>query len=386
MGPTQRYNDGGIEVWHGDAREVAAMQEPGSFSLAILDGPYAMGKADWDRMKIPDLPAWYAPHLDDVDRLCGPSASLYVWNTAEGWAALHPGILARGWTFRSLIVWVKAETCRIGDIHGYDHLRHWVDTTEVCGFYQREAWAVSGGAGSTIANAAGADDRNWIRGWLCDEWDAAGLRRRQADEALGTNGMAGHYFGASQWSLPTWEAFTLLAQYASQHGATRERPYLVLPTIWEQGDRLRADHLRASYDHLRAEYDHLRAEYEASRPAFTCPVGVSNVWTHGQVSGVERLKGADGQSLHPCQKPLAFAERMIRASTRPGEAVWAPFGGTCREAIAGKRIARADPEQARRVVTAEIDLDGRDYLGAVCRVLRGEGVRPPDPRQTGLFG
>jgi hypothetical protein len=38
MGPTQRYNGGGIEVWHGDAREVAAMQEPGAFSLAILDG------------------------------------------------------------------------------------------------------------------------------------------------------------------------------------------------------------------------------------------------------------------------------------------------------------------------------------------------------------
>jgi hypothetical protein len=374
-------------IHRADAREVAAQQEPGSFSLAVLDGPYAMQKAEWDRMKVTDLPGWYAPHLDDVGRLCAASASLYVWNTAEGWATLHPGIVARGWVFRSLIVWIKAETTRIGDIHGYDHLRHWVDTTEVCGFYQREAWAPSTCAGQEIAYAAGADDRNWIRPWLGAEWTATGLKRSDADRALGTNGMAGHYFGASQWSLPTWEAYQQLAAYAAEHGAPRERPYLVHPSVWPAGGlRASYDHLRAEYDHLRAEYDHLRAEYEASRPAFNCPIGVSNVWQHGQVSGAERLRGEDGATLHPCQKPLAFADRIIRASTRPGERVWVPFGGTCREAVAAEWMARAEPDEARQVVTCEIDEDGRDYLGAVVRQLRGEDVRPRDPRQASLFG
>jgi len=77
---------------------------------------------------------------------------------------------------------------------------------------------------------------------------------------------------------------------------------------------------------------------------------------------------------------------MIRASTRPGESVWAPFGGTCREAVAAQRIARKDPAEARRVVTAELDQDGRDYLDAVCRVLNGEGSAVVDRRQVGLFG
>lgn len=374
-------------IHRADARQVAAEQEPGSFSLAVLDGPYGMRKAAWDMMKVADLPEWYAPHLDDVGRLCAPSASLYVWNTAEGWAALHPGIVARGWTFRSLVTWDKGVGYMAGkcDVNG---LRTWYDVTEVCGFYQREAWAPSTCAGQEIAYAAGADDRNMARAFLVAEWGAAGLHRREADTACGVKCQASrHYFPADQWWLPTWEAYQQLAAYAADHGKPRDRPYLVHPSVWPAGGlRASYDHLRASYDHLRAEYDHLRAEYEASRPAFKAPLGVSNVWTHGQVGGPERLRGEDGATLHPCQKPLTFADRILRASTRPGERVWVPFGGTCREAVAAEWMARAEPAEARQVVTCEIDQDGRDYLGAVVRQLRGEDVRPKDPRQATLFG
>ena len=357
----------GSEIHRGDAHEVAAGLEPGSFSLAVVDPPYGLRKAAWDMMKVTDLPAFLAPHLDDVGRLCADSATLYIWNTAEGWAALHPGIVGRGWTFRSLIVWDKGLGFMAGkcDVEG---LRSWYDVTEVCGMYQREAWAPLTCAGQEIAYAAGADERNWIRPWLGDEWKAAGLRFRQADEALGTNGMAGHYFQPSQWSLPTWDAYRTLAAYAAEHGPPRARPYLVLPKVWPDGG------LRASYDHLRAEYDHLRAEYEASRPAFNCPLGVSNVWTTPLVGGRERLAG-NGATLHPCQKPLAFAERILRASSRPGSSIWVPFCGTARESVAAQRMARRDPAEARRVVCADIDQDGRDYLGAVVAQLGGEDTR-----------
>lgn len=257
-------------IHRADARKVAAEQEAGSFSLAVLDGPYGMRKAAWDMMKVSGLPEWYAPHLDDVGRLCADSASLYVWNTAEGWATLHPGIVARGWTFRSLVTWDKMTSPAM---MAWRTLGGWPDHTEVCGVYQR------------------------------------------------------------------------------------------------------------------------------GRPTHTQPDGATgNVWRFSTKRlGMETIKGEVGPArfadrepclkpLHPSQKPITFADRIIRASSRPGERVWVPFGGTCREAVAAEWMARAEPGEARQVVTCEIDEDGRDYLVAVVRQLRGEDVRPKDPRQTGLFG
>jgi adenine-specific DNA-methyltransferase len=367
-------------IWVGDWME--APLEPG-YTLAIVDGPYAMGKAAWDRMGVEGLADWYAPHIARVSALLAPSASVYLWNTAEGWARLDPVMRAAGWTFRGLVTWEKTNP---PSQKGCEDARSWPDATEVAGFYQREKWAPSTCAGSAIGYAAGRDERNPARAFLCDEWAAAGLRSKDADRAMGTNGMAGHYFGASQWSLPTWAAYQALAAFAQEHGPARGRPYLVLPSCWPEGGlRASYDHLRASYDHLRAEYDHLRAEYEASRPAFTLPPGVTNVWSAPIVGGGERLAGPAGTALHPCQKPLLFAERMIRASTRPGERVLVPFGGTCREAVVCEWLARTTPAEARGYDVCELNADGVDYIGPVLAQIRGEDTRPRAAGQMGLF-
>ena len=205
-----------------------------------------------------------------------------------------------------------------------------------------------------------------------------------------------HYFPADQWYLPTWENYKALADYATEHGPPRERPYLVHPAVWPGGDlrasydhlraeydHLRAsyDHLRAEYDHLRAEYDHLRAEYEAARVPFALPPGITNVWSHPQVGGKERLRGPDGKALHACQKPILFSDRMIQASTRPGELVLEPFAGTCRVAVACERM----PE-ARRYVCIEPDEDGRNYVDAVLPSLRLEPAAGMSAVQVGLWG
>ena len=376
----------GSEVHEADARAVAATLPDGCASAAILDGPYGMGKAAWDRVprggSLLDL---YREHLADVGQVCAPSASLYVWNTAEGWGELHPAILAAGWTFRSLITWDKGDGFMAGKCD-VGALRTWYDLTEVCGFYQREAWAPNTSAGQEIGYAAGRDDRNWVRPWLAAEWSAAGLRMKDADRALGTNGMAGHYFQASQWSLPTWDAFRRLAEHAAEHGPSRAVPYLTLERfIGADGLAATYDHLRATYDHLRAEYDHLRAEYEAARPPFTAPMGLGNVWRAPTVAGPERLRAPDGSTLHPCQKPLAFAERMIRASTRPGDVVWVPFGGTLRELVAAEHIARRDPAEARRVIACELNADGQDYIGPALAQAEGRPLLDVPATQGRLF-
>lgn len=351
------------------AEDIYPSIEPGSVRLVISDGPYGIGKAAWDMQTSPDaLRAWYARHIEAWGRVCQGSATVYLWNTAEGWAALHPLMLAAGWTFRALVVWDKGPGGSVAVKSSPERLFTWPDVTEVCGMYQREAWSQPRGPAVAMQYAAGADERNWIRLWLASEWDATGLSRKEADRALGRNGMAGHYFNASQWSLPTWEAYQQLAAHAAEHGAPRERPYFIHPA---------ASGLAASYEHLRAEYEHLRAEYEQARCPFDWPKGVTNVWSRPQVTGSERLLGADGAALHPCQKPTEFARRMVLASSRPGDLVLEPFGGTCRVAVAIESLLG---HEARRYICAEPDEDGRDYIAAVNRQLR-ESLR-----QVSLFG
>ena len=337
-------------IYRARAEDVYPAIEDGSVSLVISDGPYGMRKAGWDRMDVSALAEWYRPHIAEWGRVCAPSASVYLWGSSESWAAVHPEMLAAGWTFRVLVTWEKPSTPESGSAPKV--VRSWPDVTEVCGLYQREGFTSPRGAATHVAYAAGGSEDNWIREWLSAEWQEAGLRHRDADTALGTNGMAGHYFGRSQWTLPTWESYERLARYAAEHGPPRERPYLVHPSVWP-GD-------------LRASYDHLRAEYEEMRVPFAWTPGIYNVWRASIVSGSDRLLAPDGAVLHPCQKPLAFYSRMILASSRSGDLVLEPYGGTCRAAV----VCCDLPEyEARRFICVEPDEDGRDYLLAVVRDL-----------------
>lgn len=344
------------------------------YSLAILDGPYAMGKAAWDRMGVDGLADWYAPHIARVSDLCAPSASVYLWNTAEGWARLDPVMRAAGWTFRALITWDKGIGFLAGKIDT-EGCRTWPDATEVCGFYQRE-----GIAAPSVAAAAGADDRNWVRVWLNTERQRAGVPlgalKRLIDEAGGAGEMlTRHSFYTSQWLMPTAAQWEILHTVWNRHGDPAGRPYL-------ERDRSRAASAVAG---LKSDHSHLREAYEAMRAPFTLPPGFTNVWTATQVQGAERLRGPDGLALHPCQKPLLFAERMIRASTRPGERVLVPFGGTCREAVVCEWLARTDPAEARRYDVCELNADGVDYIGPALAQIRGEDTRAVAAGQVSLF-
>ena len=110
-----RYQTEINTIWEGDAREVAAQEEPGSFSLAVIDGPYFVSSAACDRGTVwRDALPFFAPHLDDVGRLCAASASLYVWGTSDLWSVLDGEIRRRGWTKRALVTWDKGVAAMAG--------------------------------------------------------------------------------------------------------------------------------------------------------------------------------------------------------------------------------------------------------------------------------
>lgn len=136
--------------------------------------------------------------------------------------------------------------------------------------------------------------------------------------------------------------------------------------------------------------------WSVGSPFFERPGKTTNIWplhAMGSASELsrERLRESEisapaiaGRAprrapLHPCQKPLAFYDRIIRASSRPGDLVLEPFGGTCRAAVACEALPEGE---ARRYVCIEPDEDGRGYVPAVLRSMQlNEAPPKPEPNR-----
>lgn len=79
----------------------------GVADLAILDPPYNVGAAAWDR--VPDYLAWMKSVLTEARRVLKPAGSLYVWGTSRNndflrlklWLDEQPGLEFKNW-----VVWV----------------------------------------------------------------------------------------------------------------------------------------------------------------------------------------------------------------------------------------------------------------------------------------
>lgn len=63
-------------------------------------------------------------------------------------------------------------------------------------------------------------------------------------------------------------------------------------------------------------------------------------WNINICLGEERIKGADGKSLHNTQKPLDLLRRVILASTKQGDVILDPFLGSGTTAAAAKELGR----------------------------------------------
>ncbi len=67
---------------------------------------------------------------------------------------------------------------------------------------------------------------------------------------------------------------------------------------------------------------------------------MGSVWKFSVCSGAERLRDENGEKLHSTQKPLELLERIITISSKIGDVVLDPFGGTMTTGVAAKKLGR----------------------------------------------
>lgn len=67
---------------------------------------------------------------------------------------------------------------------------------------------------------------------------------------------------------------------------------------------------------------------------------LGSVWRIAVCSGNERIKDSNGQKVHSTQKPEELLERIITISSRKGDLILDPFGGTMTTGAVAKRLGR----------------------------------------------
>ena len=311
----------------GDALDVLRSLPDNSVNLVATDPPYFRAiDAAWDNAwkDSASFLLWLSTVADEWRRVLTDNGSLYCFASPR-MAAPVQMMLAERFTILNEVVWAKPGAGRAGQ-SSKESLRAFFPNTE------RLIVAEQVGADGSVMRASGyaaacqtlhAGVFEPLRQYLITERDAARITNRQVDAALGTNGMAGHYFGASQWSLPT-----------AAHYATMQRLF-----NGDGNDHLRReyDDLRREYDDLRREYDDLRREYDDLRRPFavTADVPYTDVWTYPTVPSARR-----GEVRHPCTKPLEMMEHIIATSSRPGDVVLDCFLGSGSTAVAARNLGR----------------------------------------------
>lgn len=275
-------------------------------TVIVSDGAYGVAGFPGDPPTHEGLARWYAPHVAAWSRLATPSTTLWFWGTEVGWATVHPLLAQSGWEYRGCNVWDKGIAHIAGNANTKT-LRKFPVVSEVCVQYVRDVRFDADGAKLTM------------KAWLRREWGRSGLPLYLANEACGVkNAATRKYFTQCHlWYYPPPPAFERIVAYANTRGIPGGRPYFS-----RDGERPLTG----------AEWAELRAK-------FTCDVGITNVWSEPAVRGAERFK-ADYRCIHGNQKPLRLLDRIIRASSDPGDVVWDPFAGLGSVGVAAHRAGR----------------------------------------------
>jgi site-specific DNA-methyltransferase (adenine-specific) len=307
-------------------------------AVIVSDGAYGVGGFPGDPNAIEDLAAWYEPHVAAWAKYAAPSTTLWFWGTEIGWATVHPVLDRHRWEYRGLHVWDKGPGHIAGNANSKT-LRKFPIVTEVCAQYVHRMRFEVGGASLTMKQ------------WLRREWERSGLPLSLANEACGVkNAATRKYFTRCHlWYCPPPEAFERIVDYINQCGDPAGRPYFSI-----DGERPLTGR-----------------EWGAMRAKFHCEVGVTNVWREPSVRDKERFKDRKSRALHSNQKPLKLMERIVGASSDPGDTVWEPFGGLCSAAIAALRLGRGC--FSAEIVPAFYALARRRIDDTIAGLLSSEG-------------
>lgn len=274
-----------VLLYKGDCLEEMKKIPDGSVDLVLTDPPYNIGKAKWD--KIPNYIEWCGKWFKECERLLKDNGSFYFWhNDMVQIAQLMEWIRQNTrFVFKSMITVNKTENSCIKDLYGsQEHFRNYINIVEYCLYY---TFQDETGLSQVLKNPAFYGLQKYFK----DERKKTGATATELDRIMGIK--ASYCY----WEKPTTHEYRI----------PNEKNYAALQR-------------RFGVDAFRREYESLRQEYESLRYTFNEKTGEINCWEYA-------FRG-DKRVNHPTQKPIAALEKIIKASSNPGDTVLDCFMGS----------------------------------------------------------
>jgi len=290
-----------------------------SVDLIATDPPYFKVKGEaWDRQW--ESPQKFLEWLDGIlaefYRILKPNGSLYLFASPKMSARVEC-LIAERFNVLNNIVWSKENEPTHALKYGDDRFRQYIQKSE------RIIFAEHCGADGYAKGEAGYQKKcdelrgfvfEPLRAYLAGERDRAGVSNGAINAAwckfrgVNSTSQTQKWFSCSCFNPPTLEAYQWLRETFTSlnHGG----------------------------EYLKREYEDLRREYEDLRRPFTVTADVpyTDVWTFPTVQAYP--------GKHPCEKPLAMMEHIIKASSKPGAVVLDAFAGSFTTGKAAKNLGR----------------------------------------------
>lgn len=137
--PAPYYDDGLIQLYHGDALEILPTLDANSCAGVVTDPPYCSGgrqqasarsirekntRGEWfntDNMGSDSYIWWLRQAVGELYRICTQGSHLYMFTDWRQYANVTTACETKGWTLRSVVVWDKMRGGAMGSFWRSNH-------------------------------------------------------------------------------------------------------------------------------------------------------------------------------------------------------------------------------------------------------------------------
>ncbi|WP_272575927.1 DNA-methyltransferase [Providencia sp. PROV273] len=304
--------------------------------LIATDPPYFQVKScNWDNQweNVTSYLSWLDEMLAEFWRVLKPNGSLYMFCGSK--LAADTELLVRErFDVLNHIIWAKPSGP--WRRQNKESLRSYFPATERILFAEHYQSPYKGKSSGYLQRRRELKE-NTLRPlieYFKQARDSLGITAKEIHQATGKQ-MASHWFGYSQWQLPSESDYLKLQELFNQVAV---KQFSDNPLGRQHADLVSEQKL------LNREYHELSQQYQLLRRPFTVTVDVpyTDVWTYPPVQYYP--------GKHPCEKPSAMMEHIINSSSREGDVVADFFMGS------GATI-KAALKLNRRVIGVELETE-----------------------------